>query len=110
MVKPDLSSWGPVTVLLVVITAVAALAGAVICIVHPDTLTFEALLNDLEKFAIGLGLLGVGRGVAAHGRALAASGTPPAAASNVSPTADDTATPPTDTWNGRDEGDAGGLS
>lgn len=59
----DFSSWGPVTVLLVVIVAVAAAAGAVTVVVHPETLNFEQLLNDLEKFAIALGLLGVGRGV-----------------------------------------------
>jgi hypothetical protein len=65
MSKPniDFTSWGPVTVLLVAITAIAACAGAVTVVIHPETLSFEQLLNDLEKFAIALGLLGVGRGI-----------------------------------------------
>lgn len=68
---PDFSNWGPVTVVLVALTVIAGVCGAVVVITHPETLTFEQLLNDLEKFALALGLLGVGRGIHAGGKALA---------------------------------------
>jgi hypothetical protein len=73
--KLDLSSWGPVTMLLVAITTIAAIAGSVVCIVHPETLTFEQLLSQLQKFAIGLGLLGIGRGIHNQGKAIAGTET-----------------------------------
>jgi hypothetical protein len=63
----------PVTFVLILLVVVAAIGGVVVVILHPETLTFEQLLNDLEKFAIALGLLGIGRGVnsglKAHGQA-----------------------------------------
>jgi hypothetical protein len=59
----DLKSWGPVTVLLVAVTVVASIAGAAVVVIHPETLSFQQLLNDLEEFAKALGILAVGRGL-----------------------------------------------
>lgn len=67
----DLTSWGPVTVLLVAIAAIVALAGAAVCVIHPDTLTFQQFLDILWKFAIALAGLGIGRGIHLGGKAAA---------------------------------------
>ena len=44
-----------------IVALLLAAVGAVICIVHPETLTFDAYLDDM-KFLIGG--LAVGRGLA----------------------------------------------
>lgn len=60
--------WGPATTLIVILVVIGALAGAVISIVNPDILSFDQLLNDLTKFVIGLGALGIGRGIMKAGK------------------------------------------
>lgn len=67
MPKFDFNEWGPVTVLLVILTVLVAIVGGLITIIQPETLSFEELLNDLQKFALALGVLGVGRGIKAAG-------------------------------------------
>lgn len=61
--KLDLNKWGPVTIALIILVAFAAIGGIAVVIFHPDTLTFEAYLNDMEKFAAALGFLAIGRGI-----------------------------------------------
>ena len=59
--KTTLDNWGPATVLMVGLTLIAALGGAVaVAIGH---YTFNQYLTDLRTFAVGVGLLGIGRGV-----------------------------------------------
>jgi hypothetical protein len=60
----------PLTAVLLVTFVLVALIGGVIVILHPETLTFESLLNDLEKFAVAIGIIGVGHGVAAAGQSI----------------------------------------
>jgi hypothetical protein len=60
---PDFSKQGPVTIILVLVASIAAIAGAVVTIVHPETLSFNDYLDQLAKFAGALGLLGIGRGI-----------------------------------------------
>lgn len=59
----DLLDNHPVTTLLIAIVVIAALAGAVVTIVHPDTLPFATYLDRLEEFAKALGLLAIGKGI-----------------------------------------------
>jgi hypothetical protein len=70
----DFSTWGPITVLVVLLTGLTALGGLLVVILHPDTLTFEQYLDDLSKFVVGAGLLGIGRGVHAAARASSLTG------------------------------------
>lgn len=58
---------GIATYVVVGIVAVVALCGGVLVIVHPETLSFQQYSDDLQKLAVGVGLLGVGRGIAHHG-------------------------------------------
>src|SRR4051794_25787749 len=62
----DTVPWA--TIMLGALVAVAAVAGGVIVIAHPETLNFEQYLNLLRDFAIALGILGVGRGITSAGR------------------------------------------
>jgi hypothetical protein len=59
----DFSKWGPATVLVVVIAAVVALAGGLVTLVHPESLSFSTYLQTLVAAAGAAGLLGIGRGV-----------------------------------------------
>jgi hypothetical protein len=72
----NFSQWGPVTVLMVAIVVVVAVAGAAVAVVNPDALTFAQYLDDMEKFAIALGILGVGRGIHLAGRDVVAARAP----------------------------------
>jgi hypothetical protein len=65
----DRSSWGrnPITALTMIIVGAVAIGGAVVVAVHPETLTFDAYLDDLWKFAAAAGLVGVGRRLPAAG-------------------------------------------
>lgn len=55
-------SWA--TVMTVILVAIAALVGgAVVIWGHPGALSFQDYLNDLQKFAVAVGLLAIGRGV-----------------------------------------------
>jgi hypothetical protein len=57
----DLTHVNVVTVVFVL----AALAGAIVTVVEPTTLSFEDYLTKLSVFG---GALGIGRGIAAAGR------------------------------------------
>lgn len=59
----DFRSWGPATVLLVVLAMIVVAVGGVIAIVNPDTLSFAQYLNDLKTFALAVAGLGLARGV-----------------------------------------------
>lgn len=59
----------PVTILLCAAFVLAALAGGVLVIVHPATLSFNDYLSELAKLATALGILGVGRGIHAASKA-----------------------------------------
>jgi hypothetical protein len=58
----------PLTTFLIAFVGLVAIIGGVVVIVHPETLNFERYLNDLEKFALALGVVGVGKGIASSGR------------------------------------------
>jgi hypothetical protein len=47
----------PVATILIVIFAIV---GGVICLVHPETLSFD---QYIKYMAVGVGLLGIGRGL-----------------------------------------------
>lgn len=51
--------WMTITILVIAIIIVGIGGVAVIL----NNLTFEMYLNDLEKFAIGVGVVAVGRGI-----------------------------------------------
>jgi hypothetical protein len=48
-----------------IIVGVVVIAGAIVTIVHPETLSFEDYVKDV---AVGGGLLAVGRGIDNHGK------------------------------------------
>jgi hypothetical protein len=56
------------TIMLGVLVAIAAIAGAVVVVVHGESLSFEKYLDLLKNFAIAVGILGVGRGIVAAGK------------------------------------------
>lgn len=53
----------PVFTLLAVLVVIAAIAGAIVCAVNSDALTFEEYLDNLGKFAIALGTYAIGKGL-----------------------------------------------
>jgi hypothetical protein len=63
------------TIMLGILVGIAAIAGAVVVIVHGESLSFEKYLDLLKNFAIAVGILGVGRGIVAHGTATAQAST-----------------------------------
>lgn len=65
-----LSSDKPVvTILTVVVVAVAVIVGGVVTITNPQSLTFAQYLRDIALLGAGLGLgNGVGRGIESAGR------------------------------------------
>jgi hypothetical protein len=48
-----------------IITIILAIAGGVVCIVQPSTLTFDQYLEQMKYL---IGLVGIGRGIAAAKR------------------------------------------
>ena len=59
--------WATVTI--VVLTVVAALAGAAVVIWgNPGTLSFADYLKYMGEYAAGVGLVGIGRGIRAHAK------------------------------------------
>lgn len=62
----DSMPWA--TIMMAVLVAIAAIAGAVVVIVHPSSLQFQQYLDILKNFAIAVGIVGVGRGIASHGK------------------------------------------
>lgn len=69
---PDMSSWGPATVVVVGLTMIAAVMGGIIVAFGDqqgaDALTFSAYLDHMSKFVIGVGALGIGRGILKGGK------------------------------------------
>jgi hypothetical protein len=72
----QVKTWGPATILIVVLVVAVAVIGGVVVVVDPQTLSFPEYLSKLQVFAIGIGLLGLGRGTQAglerYGQAVAA--------------------------------------
>lgn len=63
----DLSgnSWGPATVLTVLLVLIAAIGGIVLVVM--GDLSFESWIETMTGFAVATGLLGIGRGIARGG-------------------------------------------
>lgn len=68
----DLRSWGPMTVLMVIAAAIILGAGAIAVVTGNYDGDFAQWLDDLTKFALALGALGVGRGLLEGGKKIAA--------------------------------------
>jgi hypothetical protein len=62
----DSMPWA--TIMMAVLVGIAAIAGAVVVIVHPSSLDFQQYLDILKNFAIAVGIVGVGRGIASYGK------------------------------------------
>jgi hypothetical protein len=62
----DSMPWA--TIMMGVLVGIAAIAGAVVVIVHPSALNFQQYLDILKNFAIAVGIVGVGRGIASYGK------------------------------------------
>jgi hypothetical protein len=62
----DSMPWA--TIMMAVLVGIAAIAGAVVVIVHPSSLQFQQYLDILKNFAIAVGIVGVGRGIASYGK------------------------------------------
>jgi hypothetical protein len=62
----DSMPWA--TIMMAVLVGIAAVAGAVVVIVHPESLQFQQYLDILKNFAIAVGIVGVGRGIASYGK------------------------------------------
>lgn len=73
MAKINLSSWGPATVLVVGIALIVVAAGAVVCIVNPDALSFSEYTERLAWLGASAGGLAIGRGVLEGKKAEAAA-------------------------------------
>jgi hypothetical protein len=61
--KINFNTWGPATVLVVVIAVIAVAIGGVVTIVNPDALSFQSYLEDLQRFAAAVAGLGLARAV-----------------------------------------------
>lgn len=69
----NISEFPWATVVLVALVVIAALVGGGVVIWgEPGALTFKQYLDDLEKFAIAVGILSIGRGVRSGAKLLAA--------------------------------------
>lgn len=59
--------WATMTIVL--LTVIAALAGAAVVIWgNPGTLSFADYLKYMGEYAAAIGLLGIGRGIRAHAK------------------------------------------
>lgn len=59
------------TILVGVAVLIVVIAGALVTIINPDSLSFDQYLDALSKAAIGAGALGIGRGILGAGKASA---------------------------------------
>lgn len=59
------SSWGPATILTVLLVLTAAIGGMVLVVM--GDLSFESWIENMTGFAVAVGLLSVGRGIARGG-------------------------------------------
>lgn len=66
----NLNTWGPATVLLVLVSVIAVGVGGVVVITNPDTLSFGQYLDDLWKVALALAGLAGARAHALHAQTL----------------------------------------
>ena len=90
----DSMPWA--TIMMAFLVGIAAVAGAVVVIVHPSSLQFRQYLDILKDFAIAVGIVGVGRGIASYGRQAKSAAMlrdaslvpPPAVAAGYDPYAD----------------------
>lgn len=76
----NIKEWGPLTVLIIALTVIITIVGGVVVIVHPETLSFDQLINVLSKFVIGAGALSVGNGIQHHGDSIVAASSFPESA------------------------------
>ena len=67
----DSMPWA--TIMTAILVAIAAIAGAVVVIRNPDSLSFQQYLDILKSFAIAVGIVGIGRGIASYGKQTAAA-------------------------------------
>ena len=58
-----LASWGPATVLIVLLAVIIVGVGGAVVITDPDTYSFKQYLDDLKAFAVAIGALAIGRGI-----------------------------------------------
>ncbi len=56
------------TIMTALLVGIAAIAGAVVVILNPDTLNFQQYLDVLKNFALAVGIVGIGRGIASYGK------------------------------------------
>ena len=61
------------TIMIAVLVAIAAIAGAVVVVTNPNSLSFQEYLDILKNFAIAVGIVGIGRGIASAGKQTAAA-------------------------------------
>lgn len=60
----DLSKWSPMTVLAIVVIVILLIAGAVVTVAHPESLSFSDYFDDVTKVLAALGLaVPIGRGI-----------------------------------------------
>lgn len=62
----DSMPWA--TIMTAVLVGIAAIAGAVVVIRNPNSLSFQQYLDVLKNFAIAVGIVGIGRGIASFGK------------------------------------------
>jgi hypothetical protein len=67
----DSMPWA--TIMTAILVAIAAIAGAVVVIRNPDSLSFQQYLDILKNFALAVGVVGIGRGIASFGKQTAAA-------------------------------------
>ena len=56
-------TWGPATILTLILVTIGAIAGAVVAITNPQTLAFASYLTDLAVFTGAGALTSVGHGL-----------------------------------------------
>jgi DNA-binding transcriptional regulator of glucitol operon len=61
------------TIMTAILVAIAAIAGAVVVIRNPNSLSFQQYLDILKNFALAVGVVGIGRGIASFGKQTAAA-------------------------------------
>lgn len=64
----DLKSWGPMTVLVVVVAIIIVVVGGIAVLTGAYDKEFSRWVNDLILLAGAAGLLGVGRGLRLQGK------------------------------------------
>lgn len=66
-----LNEWGPMTVLTILVALVVVGVGGAVVILQPETLSFNAYLEYLQKFAYAIAGVAAGRGLLAAGKHVA---------------------------------------